>query len=147
MLYIGIQNSLNAFLRESQRNFSIILKLDQINKNNFTPLKMHAITNNGFTSQKEVIKEHIESMDKFITCLHQQTTSYLLVTSLYYIFLTSKVILPGDIHFWTMAFGGNGHKWFVVSLFAVHWTSVHQVMEQCQKERLWIYKDGKNSKK
>eukprot|EP01084_Bolivina_argentea_P207025 353317_1 len=118
-----------------------------MNKNNFTSLKMHPITNNGFTAQKYVIKEHIYSIFKFITWLHQSTTSYLLVTSLYYIFLTSNVILPQDIHFWTCVCGGNGHKWLVLSLFAVLWTSAHEVIEQGQKEHLQIYTDGTNSKK
>eukprot|EP01084_Bolivina_argentea_P037183 68753_1 len=106
MLYNEVHKSINTELQESARNFSNIQKLDKINKNNCTSLKMHQITNNGFTSQKYVVKEHIDEMDKFITWFYQSTTSLLLDTSLYYIFEISNVILSGSIHLWTMVVEG-----------------------------------------
>eukprot|EP01083_Nonionella_stella_P292737 995694_1 len=123
-----------------------VILMARLNKNNFTSLNMRQITNNGFTSQKYVIKEHIDAMDKFITWFYQSTTSCLFDTSLYYIFDISNVILSGSIHLWTMVVRGNGHKYFGLLLFAVLWTSAHWVIEQGQKEHLRIDKDDTNSK-
>eukprot|EP01084_Bolivina_argentea_P007383 13861_1 len=108
---------------------------------------MHGIINNGFTLQNYIIIEHIYSIYKFIRWLIQCIRSFSLVTSLWTIFENSNAILVRDIHYPGQVIKGNGPKGLFSSLSAVVRTPAHHVMQQGQKESLWIDKDGTNSKK
>eukprot|EP01084_Bolivina_argentea_P286728 491899_1 len=111
---------------------------------------MHGCTNNGFKSQKYIIKEYIYAIHKFITWLFWCTRSILLFTSLWTIFINSNAILVRDIHYPGQVIKGNGPNGLFSSLSAVLRTRAHHVMQQeflGQKESLWTDKNGTNSKK
>eukprot|EP01084_Bolivina_argentea_P005147 9724_1 len=108
---------------------------------------MHRCTNNGFKSQNYIIKEDICRIYKFIIWLLQCAQSLLLFTSLWTIFANSNAILVRGIHYPAQVIKGNGQKWIFLSISAVVRSSAHKVMEQDQKERLWMDKDITSSKK